>query len=721
MHKVLAIDDKPDNLTTISALLKNVIDDCDVITALSAAEGIEKAKQLAPDTILLDVIMPEMNGFRACQILKADPETRNIPIIMLTAIKTDAQSRIKGLKLGADAFLAKPIDPGELAAQVNVMLRIKKAEDIIRREKELLEDVVKERTRDLQQSEERYRSLVETMNDGLAIVDPCVNIQYVNEKFCQMVGYSKDKILGNSVNLFLDDENFKVVQDQIRRRADGEAGAYELILTAKDGNKLNTLVSPKPLFDLDGKFTGSLSVVTDITNIKNTEFAIKQRISELDALNFLNERLTAKLPIDQMVNAALEGLDKTVGPDFSIIFLRQDGELLPQGFRSRDNAIKDTDIPVHCVGDCICGLAASEKKTLYSLDIHKDPRCVWHECKRAGFRSFVALPLFSGDSVVGILGLASKTQRDFAAQASFLETLASGVAIGLQNSLLYEQAREHVEQLNVANAGLTSEIDERKRAEHETERLIRVLDSKNKELQSVVYTASHDLRSPLVNIQGFGGELATSCKKLEKLLSTKTIPEEIRRKAKPLVSEDIPEALDFINAGTNKMNMLIAGLLQLSRIGTASINIEIVDANKLVENIIDTMTYQIQQHAISLDVETLPPCRADNPQLSQVFANIIDNAIKYRSSQRKCCINISGRVENGISIYSITDNGIGIDPNYQDKVFKIFHRLEPEGSVVGEGLGLTIVSRILSRQNGSITLESEPDKGSTFHIALPTA
>ena len=144
MNKILAIDDKQDNLIAISALLKALIKKCSVITAMTGPLGIEKAVIEHPDVILLDIKMPDMDGYEVCGRLKSDERTSHIPIIMLTAIKTDADSRIKGLDLGADAFLSKPIDAAELAAEVKVMLRIKKAEDALRQERDELKSRAKE-------------------------------------------------------------------------------------------------------------------------------------------------------------------------------------------------------------------------------------------------------------------------------------------------------------------------------------------------------------------------------------------------------------------------------------------------------------------------------------------------------------------------------------------------------------------------------------------------
>ena len=156
MQKILAIDDREDNLISISALLKGLIPECVVITAKTGEDGIGMARKEKPDTILLDIKMPGMDGFEVCKRLKSAPDTRNIPVIMITAVKTDIESKVKALDHGADAFLSKPIDPGELTAQVKAMLRIKKAEDLCRGEKERLEEDVEKRTMELFKSEIRF-------------------------------------------------------------------------------------------------------------------------------------------------------------------------------------------------------------------------------------------------------------------------------------------------------------------------------------------------------------------------------------------------------------------------------------------------------------------------------------------------------------------------------------------------------------------------------------
>ena len=155
MPKILAIDDKEDNLITITAVLTSLIPDCRVITARSGPEGIEVAKVESPDTILLDIRMPKMDGYEVCQRLKNDEKTKHIPIIMLTAINKESRDLVRGLEAGADAYLSKPLDESVLVAQINTALRIKTAEDQLRNQKELLEGMVSARTAELTRTNER--------------------------------------------------------------------------------------------------------------------------------------------------------------------------------------------------------------------------------------------------------------------------------------------------------------------------------------------------------------------------------------------------------------------------------------------------------------------------------------------------------------------------------------------------------------------------------------
>lgn len=255
--------------------------------------------------------------------------------------------------------------------------------------------------------------------------------------------------------------------------------------------------------------------------------------------------------------------------------------------------------------------------------------------------------------------------------------------------------------------------------EAEREGLVKTLKYKNKELQDIVYTASHDLKSPLVNLSGFSGHLAMSCEELRKLIDRIDDPSSLA-KIKDSVTNEIPESLGFIISSVTKMNSLIDGLLRISRIGTTEINIVDVDMNVLLEEVRGSMEFQLQENVGKFNVGDMPACKGDWELLNQVFTNLIDNAIKYRDSSRETVIEVSGWVDGGQAVYCVKDNGIGIEEAFQGKVFEIFHRLDPEAGVAGEGLGLTIVIRIVDRLGGRIWLESESGVGCEFFVALPS-
>lgn len=250
------------------------------------------------------------------------------------------------------------------------------------------------------------------------------------------------------------------------------------------------------------------------------------------------------------------------------------------------------------------------------------------------------------------------------------------------------------------------------------EQLLKSLAIKNEELESVVYIASHDLRSPLINLQGFSGELEQSCTWLKESLAQ---PESEEKQARicSIVNEQIPECLGFIRTNAEKMNGLVSGLLRLSRLGVAELKIEPVDANEVLDKVADACNYQLKSLETNLEVGSLPRCKGDYKLVDQVFTNLIDNAMKYRHPDRTPHIRVTGRRLGQMVEYAVADNGIGIKDSDQVKVFDMFHQNNKGGRSDGVGLGLTIVKRIVDMLDGEVRVDSEPDKGTTFTILLP--
>jgi PAS domain S-box-containing protein len=266
---------------------------------------------------------------------------------------------------------------------------------------------------------------------------------------------------------------------------------------------------------------------------------------------------------------------------------------------------------------------------------------------------------------------------------------------------------------------IRTDITQRKADAVELERYAGELAEKNKELETIVYTVSHDLRSPLVNVQGFSRQLIKACDRIRDLATLAPGGSVPAAELMQPLDTTIPQAVKFITAGVSKMDILLAGLLRYSRLGRVALNIVPLDMSVQLDEILDAMKFQLDEAKAEVRVESLPDCLGDSVQLSQVFANLLDNALKYRDSSRLLRVVVSGVVNDSVTIYSVADNGIGIAREHQDRVFEIFHRLNPE-SVSGEGLGLTIAQRVLERQKGRIWVESEVGRGSTFFVSLPS-
>ncbi len=260
------------------------------------------------------------------------------------------------------------------------------------------------------------------------------------------------------------------------------------------------------------------------------------------------------------------------------------------------------------------------------------------------------------------------------------------------------------------------DISDRLLAEKERDRLMLELETKNRELESVIYVTSHDLRSPLVNIQGFGENLNKYFTVISKSMKAAEIPEETRF----LLSEKIPKALHFIEMSSAKMDVLISGLLRLSRLGRVQLQFSLTDMNEVIKNILETRAFQIESTYAKIEVQPdLPSCYTDKEQIYQVFSNLLDNAIKYKADDRDLTVSVTGRVMKDKAVFAVSDNGIGIAEKDIGKIWEVFRRIESKSSVKGEGLGLAIVLRIINRLNGKIWAESVPDAGSTFYLELP--
>jgi PAS domain S-box-containing protein len=245
-----------------------------------------------------------------------------------------------------------------------------------------------------------------------------------------------------------------------------------------------------------------------------------------------------------------------------------------------------------------------------------------------------------------------------------------------------------------------------------------VIAAKNKELESYLYIASHDLRSPLVNIQGFSLRLQKQVDEIKAVLATCPLSPENKEAIDNITGEGIPKTLNFILSNVSKMDTLINGLLQVSRTGRMAVSISKVDMNKLCKSVIAAHNFQITEVSAKVIVDDLHDCYGDESQLNQLFSNIIGNAIKYRDKNRQLVIEIASQINYNKVIYSIKDTGIGIEQRYMEKIWDVFFRVDSGIPETGEGIGLSLAKRIADNHKGKIWAESEAGSGSIFYVEL---
>jgi PAS domain S-box-containing protein len=262
----------------------------------------------------------------------------------------------------------------------------------------------------------------------------------------------------------------------------------------------------------------------------------------------------------------------------------------------------------------------------------------------------------------------------------------------------------------VALYGVTRDITDRKQAQIELRKLNEELETRvkqrtlelensNKALESFSYSVSHDLRAPLRAINGFSELL-------------------VRGYEEKLGSEG-SHLLQVIIENSSRMDQLIKGMLALSRVTSSELIKTIIDMNQLVKSVIELCFDETEQNNIELQVEKLADGYGDAVLLRQVWTNLFENAVKFSKNKEKPVIQISSSLTDQHIVYSIKDNGAGFNPNYQNKLFQVFHRLHGPEEFEGTGIGLAIVERIIYRHGGKVWAEGEEGVGAIFYFSLP--
>ncbi|MCA8916471.1 MAG: PAS domain S-box protein [Planctomycetes bacterium] len=508
----------------------------------------------------------------------------------------------------------------------------------------------------------RYSALVGCSSVGMTAVSPDGVFTECNEAFARIVGYSVDELMHKSFRKLNHPEDDGKTTGFIAEMKEGKRESYNYVkrYIRKDAGTVWVDVTGAALRDEQGRVVEVVGITLDVT-----------------------ERLEISQSLERAVAAAKENAVR---------------------FETLVASAPDATVMVDEQGDIV------------EYNRQAEHLFGWARNEALAMKVEALLPEHLRDAHVGQREayLRNPEIRAMGVGRELYALNKSGAVVPVEVTLSPVRMSGHV--MVVASVRDITERREAQQAILQSEHRLRQV---NKELESIVYVASHDLRSPLVNLQGFSRQMAESVSKLDRLLGNGALADDLREEVLPLLEQDIPEALGYIDSSTRKMDRLIKGLLKISRLGRVLLHPKLVDANKLMQEVIDAMQFVITQNDASVQVDPLPPCFMDEDQLNQVCSNLLDNAIKYRSPLRAPEIRISGREVDGMVEYVFADNGLGIAANHGEIIFEVFHRLNPKDGKDGDGLGLAAVRRILERSGGRIRVESQLGSGSRFIVTVP--
>jgi len=255
------------------------------------------------------------------------------------------------------------------------------------------------------------------------------------------------------------------------------------------------------------------------------------------------------------------------------------------------------------------------------------------------------------------------------------------------------------DELGVLAQSINELAANRQKAEKALAEKAEELTRSNQELEQFAYVASHDLQEPLRMITGYTQLLA--------------------KRYGDKLDQNANEYIDYAVEGAKRMQGLIRDLLTYSRVGTRGKEFALTDCEAVVAGTLRVLQPAIEESAATVTYDPLPTVMGDETQLLQLFQNLIGNAVKYRDSKPPV-VQVSCKQEGGNWLFSVRDNGIGIDPQYANRIFVIFQRLHGRDQYAGTGIGLAVCKKIVERHDGKIWVESELGKGATFHFTIPT-
>jgi PAS domain S-box-containing protein len=510
---------------------------------------------------------------------------------------------------------------------------------------------------ELRKSEERYRGILENMQEAYYETDLVGHLAFVNDAICQHLGYSKEELIGKKSIYFQDETNAqKIAQAFVEIYRTGEpVKAVEAEYIRKDGTGGTYELSASLIRDARGKPVGFQGVSRDVTERKQMEEVIRQ--SEERYRTILENMQEGYFEVDFTGNFTFVNEAECKNLGYS-----QKEELIGMNRRQY-----------------------TSEKTVGELDR------IFSEVYTTGKSTQVFdVEVIKKDRTKAFNEISISVIRD-----------AQGKPIGF--------------------GGVSRDVTERKKAEEQLKRYAAELERSNEEVKNFAYIVSHDLRVPLINLKGYTSELRSALEVIGSNFDTALPPlnDEKRSAVAAALHEDVPEALEFITNSVSRMDSFINAVLILARLGRQDLKPEPIDMNALLQTTVETMSHQLQERGIEVIVGSLPHVVADRIAMEQIVGNILSNAVKYLDSSRPGRIEMTAQANGAETTFHIRDNGRGIAAEDMDKVFAPFRRAGKQDTP-GEGMGLAYVQTLLRRHGGRISCESELGKGTTFTFTIST-
>jgi PAS domain S-box-containing protein len=559
-------------------------------------------------------------------------------------------------------------------------------------------------------------AIVESSDDAIITKDLNGIITSWNKGAERIFGYTAEEITGKPVLVLIPpDRKSEEPAILARLRAGERVDHFETIRRCKDGKLLDISLTISPIKDAKGKVIGASKIARDITDRKRGEEALTQRTRLLETLNRTGTMLAGELDLEKLVQAATDAGREISGAEFGAFFYNvknEKGEAymlytisgVPREAFSKFPMPRNTEV----FDPTFKGTAVVRVG-----DILKDPRygknAPYHGMPKGHLpvRSYLAVPVTSrtGEVLGGLFYGHSKPDVFTEEGEKTLVAVAAQAAMAIDNASLYRDLQRELIAHKEAEAALRAARENLARANEDLECRVQERTASLREviaqMEEFSYSVSHDLRAPVRAMKGYA------------MAMLEDFGDKLDDRGRDYVGR-------IVRSGT-RMEGLIHDILTYSRVARAEINPQPVSIQRLLTDIVQQYPAMQPPNTEIIDRQPLHSVMAHEPSLMQAISNILNNAIKFVARDVKPVIEVSTEQRNGTVRIWMKDNGIGIKPEYQHRLFGMFERIHQEGGYEGTGIGLAIVRKAAEKMGGRVGVESDGVHGSSFWIELPAA